>query len=421
MRMSRFGIVLIVLLGFLTWRHWDLFSSSVVSLAGFLVLVGRDPGAASRLWNDGLLEYWVALIVWCAAIGWITSVLLRSRTRLEPRGPDTLEFFPGRIRSAVILAIVIFVALTSPLIAPVAPNIQGALGSTRLLPPFSEGFISHSTFSSPERDDSGDRVETAFRNAADRLLQRSTLLTGKGNPENSRDGTSMDSSGFTFVLGTDDVGRDVLSRVLYGTRVSLGIGLAAAFCSLLIGTCVGLVAGLSGRVGEAVSMRCTDLMLAIPGLFIVIGLTAFLGHSISTLVLVLGLTGWMGIARLVRGELLALREKEFVLAAKLLMVPGRKIIATHLLPHLSPILVTAGVLQFSNAVLAETALGFLGLGVQPPTASWGNMMGEASGYLERGWWVGFFPGLFLAIVVVSAHYLGEKSPVRKGISGEQQW
>ena len=143
---------------------------------------------------------------------------------------------------------------------------------------------------------------------------------------------------------------------------------------------------------------------------VAIGLVAFFGQSILTLVLVLAGLGWMGTARIVRGQVLVLREREFVLAAGLLGVPAWRIAVRHLVPNLLPVLVSATVLQFANAVLAEAALGFLGLGVQPPTASWGNMMGEALGSLQRGWWIGLFPGAMLASVLVAAHSMAEDSP-----------
>jgi peptide/nickel transport system permease protein len=195
-----------------------------------------------------------------------------------------------------------------------------------------------------------------------------------------------------FLFGTDDNARDVFSRVVAGTRVSLGIGISAALGALLLGGAVGFSAGLSRGVLDGVLMRLTDLFLAIPSLFLVIGILAFVGQSITTVVVVLSLSGWMGIARVVRAEVVSLREREFILAARLLRVSTWKIITRHLLPNLRPVIVTATVLQFANAVLGEASLGFLGLGIQPPTATWGNIMGEATGYLASAWWIGVSPG-----------------------------
>jgi peptide/nickel transport system permease protein len=201
----------------------------------------------------------------------------------------------------------------------------------------------------------------------------------------------------------------VFSRVIAGTRVSLGIGIAAALGAMLLGAAIGFSAGMSRGALDGVLMRLTDLFLAIPSLFLVIGALAFVGSSVITIVLVLSLSGWMGIARIVRGEVVTLREREFVLAATLLRVPTGRIILRHLLPNLRSVIIVTTVLQFANAVLGEAALGFLGLGIQPPTATWGNMMGEATGYLSSAWWVGVFPGLFLALVIISAHTMGVDS------------
>jgi peptide/nickel transport system permease protein len=263
-----------------------------------------------------------------------------------------------------------------------------------------------------DREGDGTSLEGRFRFLQRKLLDSRVVLSGpdeKGNEP--RPGVSEGSrNDFHFLFGSDDAGRDVLSRAIAGARVSLGIGLAAALASLLIGAFIGLAAGLGGRWMDVLLMRLTDLALAIPGIFVAIGLVAFFGQSILTLVLVLAGLGWMGTARIVRGQVLVLREREFVLAAGLLGVPAWRIAVRHLVPNLLPVLVSATVLQFANAVLAEAALGFLGLGVQPPTASWGNMMGEALGSLQRGWWIGLFPGAMLASVLVAAHSMAEDSP-----------
>jgi peptide/nickel transport system permease protein len=250
-----------------------------------------------------------------------------------------------------------------------------------------------------------------LREANNYLLNRTVLLsrTPPADLPTKEQGPDAAVREFrtVFLFGTDDNARDVFSRVVAGTRVSLGIGFSAAFGAVLIGAAIGFAAGMSRGVLDGVLMRLTDLFLAIPGLFLVIGILAFVGQSVVTIIVVLSLSGWMGIARVVRGEVIALREREFILAAKLLRVSTGKIITRHLLPNLRPVIVTATVLQFANAVLGEASLGFLGLGIQPPTATWGNMMGESTGYLGSAWWVGLFPGILLAVILVAAHAWGE--------------
>jgi peptide/nickel transport system permease protein len=304
-----------------------------------------------------------------------------------------------------------YIAATSPFVTLIDPNVQGSLVTTRLLPPLSTGYVRE--FLDPGRPghETAGLVHRAFTEANHYLLHRTVLLSGTPPVDSPADGqpegVAIREFRTVFLFGTDDNARDVFCRVVAGTRVSLGIGTSAALGALLIGGAVGFAAGMSRGVLDSVLMRLTDLFLAIPGLFLVIGILAFVGQSIGTIVVVLSLSGWMGIARVVRGEVISLREREFILAAKLLRVSAWKIITRHLLPNLRPVIVTATVLQFANAVLGEASLGFLGLGIQPPTATWGNMMGEATGYLASAWWVGVFPGILLAVVLVAAHSIGE--------------
>ena len=154
-------------------------------------------------------------------------------------------------------------------------------------------------------------------------------------------------------------------------------------------------------------MRSIDVLLSFPSLVLIIALFALLGGSIEILILALALTGWMGVARLVRGEVLKLREQEFILAARLLGVSAMGIIRNHLLPNILPTIVTASVLQLVNSIMGEAALSFLGMGIQPPTPSWGNMIGESIIYLRSAWWIGVFPGIALSLFAVSAQLVAE--------------
>ena len=318
--------------------------------------------------------------------------------------------------STRVIVLISFVALTSPFLTPTDPNVQGNLVTTRLLPPFTIGYV-HEYLDAEVSSETGGTLHQWFTKANSYLLRRTVSISGNAGTvsPSGRNHESIVVREFRtlFLFGTDDNARDVFSRAISGTRVSLGIGLSAALGALLIGAAVGFSAGLSRGLLDSFLMRLTDLFLAIPSLFLVIGVLAFVGQSAFTIILVLSLSGWMGIARIVRGEVVSLCEREFVLAARLLGISTWRIIVRHLLPNLRPVITTALVLQFANAVLGEAALGFLGLGIQPPTASWGNMMGEATGYLGSAWWVGVFPGIFLAAVIVSAHSMGEHlGPVR---------
>jgi len=208
-------------------------------------------------------------------------------------------------------------------------------------------------------------------------------------------------------LGTDESGRDVLARLLAGGRVSLAVGFAAMVVSVVAGTTLGALAGVRRGWADTLLMRFTDAALSIPTIFVVISVVTFLGPTIPTLVLAIGATSWMGLARLVRGELLALREMPFAEAAVALGERPVPLFARHLLPHLWPAVLVNATLGVGTAILTESALSFLGLGVQPPAASWGNMLSGAQSYLFSYPWLAVYPGAMIMFTVVAINLLGE--------------
>jgi peptide/nickel transport system permease protein len=218
---------------------------------------------------------------------------------------------------------------------------------------------------------------------------------------------SLLAPSFHHWLGTDQYGRDVLSRVIYGARISLSVGLVAVSLYVAIGVGIGAVAGYYGGWVDLLLMRFVDIMLCIPTLFLILMVIAFVGPSIFNVMIVIGLTSWMGVARLVRGEILSLKERDFVTAARVIGMKDARIIFTQLLPNaLGPVLVVA-TLGVGSTILTESALSFLGLGVQPPTASWGNMLTEGKEHLTDAWWLVTFPGLAIFITVLGYNLLGQ--------------
>ncbi len=208
-------------------------------------------------------------------------------------------------------------------------------------------------------------------------------------------------------LGTDILGRDVLSRMIHGAGVSLSVGFVAVGISTMIGVGLGAVSGYYSGTVDRIIMRFVDIMLCFPSFFLILAVIAFVGPSIWNIMIVIGVTSWMGVTRLVRAEFLSIRERDFVKAAISQGAGDLRIIFLHILPNaMAPILVAA-TLGVASAVLLESSLSFLGLGVQPPDPSWGNMLTEGKDNIEIAWWLSLYPGLAILITVLGYNLLGE--------------
>ena len=209
------------------------------------------------------------------------------------------------------------------------------------------------------------------------------------------------------LLGTDQLGRDILSRVIYGSRVSLAVGFAAVIIGGAIGGILGLISGYAGGVVDEIIMLVVDAQLAFPFILLAIGIIAVLGPSFGNLIIIVGLSGWVTYARLVRAQVLTIKEREFVIAIRGLGGSTWRILVSHIVPNtLAPFLVVT-TLELARTILLESTLSFLGLGIQPPTPSWGGMLNEGRGYLDSAWWISAFPGLVLMLTALVVSRVGD--------------
>ncbi len=271
---------------------------------------------------------------------------------LMSRMARSLRERPSRGIGLVILGVIILAAVFAPLITPQEPNLTSL--ELRLRPPF--------------------------------------WMEGSVSP---------------FFLGTDALGRDIFTRIVYGGRISLTIGLLAMLVAGPVGVLLGLVSGYRGRLTDAVIMRIADAQLSIPSILLAVAIIAVLGRSLIILILVLGITKWVEYARVARAEVLHLKEEDFVLASTVVGAKPNRLLFSHILPNLlTPIIVLAS-FSVAEMILAEAALSFLGLGVQPPTPSWGSMISDGRDYLANAWWVAAWPGLAVLITVLAINFVGD--------------
>src|SRR5690625_2457668 len=217
----------------------------------------------------------------------------------------------------------------------------------------------------------------------------------------------MEGGSMDFILGTDQLGRDMLSRIIYGTQISLLVGIFSVIIAGMIGGFLGLISGYYGGKVDTVIMRFVDAFIAIPGLLITLVILTVVGPSLWTLIVVLGITNWVNYARIVGGGVLSIKERDFVKAAQSIGVKDYKIIIKHLIPNVTSSFIVTATLSVANTIIAEAALSFLGMGIQPPAVSWGLMLNSGKDYLAVSWWVATFPGIAITTTSLGIIFLGD--------------
>jgi ABC-type dipeptide/oligopeptide/nickel transport system permease subunit len=398
--------VAFALLGIATLLRLDMLLAGLESLGLTILITFSHASDLSQYYRGEIVEFWLAAVAWTIAGFWLggrlfSSIYRAERTESSRHQQSRPIRWSGQLRAGMaVVQLFLFLSIVGPIVAPVDPFAQGELHTTRFSAPLTTGEVRASLELPNPTLHLSSLEQRLFRTNGD-LLARS----GHGHIAGSLGSVPTRSTQFLF--GTDSVGRDVFSRLVYGTRVSLAIGIMAAFFGILLGCIVGFSSGYFGGSVDKILTWVVDVFLSIPSLFLVLIVTFVLGNTMLNLVVALSCSGWMVMARLVRGEVVHLREREFILAARLLGQSSFSIIRHHLVPNILPLIISAAVLQFSDIILGEAALSFLGLGVQAPIPSWGNMIGEALESLGRAWWIALFPGLFLSILMVALHMVGE--------------
>ena len=215
------------------------------------------------------------------------------------------------------------------------------------------------------------------------------------------------TDGTLYVLGTDQLGRDIWSRIVYGSRVSMTVGLIGVGISAILGVSLGVLAGHHGKGTEMVIMRAADIQLSFPFILLALVWASFVGNSLLSIILIVGVRGWADFARLVRAKVLGMETQEFMLASRALGASDTRLMMRHLLPNVVPLVLIVGSLQFGRAVILESTLSFLGLGVAPPTPAWGSMLNDGRQYLGTAWWLTTVPGVAIMLTVLSANTLGD--------------
>ena len=216
----------------------------------------------------------------------------------------------------------------------------------------------------------------------------------------------VEGSNAKHILGTDNLGRDILSRLIYGSQVSICIGILAAIFSGILGTVIGLVSGYYKSL-DKIFMRLADIQLAFPSILLALAIVSIIGGSFWNMVLVLSLSGWVNYARVIRSEVLSLREQEYVIAARTINVGPARLLFRHILPNILGSVMTIATFQIASAILTEASLTFLGIGIPVTTPTWGNMLQDGQLYVESAWWMSVFPGLCIALVVLSVNLIGD--------------
>jgi peptide/nickel transport system permease protein len=382
----------------------------------YFLLVISDFEIAFQLLDGSLIDALLSIKLYLI----IPAILFIFRKKLKWL-KESLSF------SSFILLLLLFAFIFAPLITDRNPKFYKDLRITKLLPPFSVVKVLHLKKNENLQESSPER----FINYKSEIIQPSYdesiilfdeirikldhIVYSQKQIEKAvdiaevqmMDGNPVVTSS-TFILGTDEFGRDIFTRLIYGSRISLLVGIGSVIVSLIIGLSLGFIAGFRGGLIDIILSRLSDLFLAFPIIYLIVLILALFGNSLLTVIIVLGLSGWMSLFKIVKSEVLAERNKNYITTAEMLGQTNRKILTKEILPVIFVPLVVNLVFQFSNVILAESALSYLGLGTGSSYPSWGAMIESGQRYITKAWWMISFPGLILIFTLFSANDFGKK-------------
>jgi len=427
-------------------NHLDLVLISFRSLFTSLMLMVSAPEAFWEIFTADIIEFWIGALYLIVVPIILLLLLLKSFRKKSAATDQERSLSSMSMRSfmkqsiALYASAIIFVlysaAFLAPFIAPFSPYDQQDFLVTAYQPPFSR--VNALVLKQPKTLTIPiQQGNTPAIHRANSLIRDFQVLKTRNEPhtlrfvneyhvegnnvvyrqgirtktmpveELAKSGKGDIALTRTFILGTDQYGRDILSRVIYGSKISLSIGFLVVLISVTLGTVIGVTSGYFGGWIDAVMMRLVDVLIAFPALFLILIIIATFGNSIYLIVITLSFTGWMGVARIVRSQVLSLKEQEFILAAKSLGLSNLRIIFRHLAPNTMTPVIIAATLRIGSIILTEAGLSFLGLGVQPPTPSWGNIINEGRDSLLNYWWISTFPGIAILTTVVCFNLIGD--------------
>ena len=396
----------------------------ILLLISFIQLLINNPDLAVQQLNLNLLDYFASLSFLIAA----PLILFYKKNKIR------FLFYKAGFTDSILTMLVIFTVI-APVAAPSQFDFQHNISISKLLPPLSSKKIVYLEKENDEKDEVHDFVRqrdvvynkgiageyiiadsitangdlTIYQKNKKQIISKEDIQTKKITPEIST---------IVFLFGTDEFGRDIFSRLIYGTRLALFVGLGSVLISFLIGLIMGFTAGYLGGIVDTLLNRLTDIFLAFPIIFLIILIVGLFGNSVFTVVSVLGCAGWMSLFKIVRNETATLKNKDFIISTKFLGFSNLHILFKEMFPIMLPSIIVNLVLLYGNVIIAESALSYLGLGLGNNYPSWGAMIEAGQYYLSKAWWISFFPCLFLFLTLLTANHFGSRLKINFNIKSD---